>query len=150
MNDNVHRLLTDFGKYLGLESLALDENGHCSLTFDETCVHIEAMDESSFVLLHSSLGEIPENSGREIYTRLLDANYFFQHTAGATLGLEADTGLVVMSHVVDMQDMELSSWEAVVQAFVDAAESCARLCNTQAGSAPSVSRPASSDHMSFA
>lgn len=62
MNDNTHRLLTDFDKHLGVESLALDENGQCSLTFDETCVYIEAMEDDSFWLLYSSLCQIP--SGR--------------------------------------------------------------------------------------
>lgn len=35
MNNNIHRLLTDFCKYLGLESLALDEKaiaGSASMT----------------------------------------------------------------------------------------------------------------------
>lgn len=150
MNDNIHRLLTDFGKYLGLESLALDENGHCCLTFDEIFVNIEAMDDSSFVLLYSSLGQLPEDAGSETYMRLLGANYFFQQTAGATLGLEADTGLVVMSHVVDMANMDLRRWKAVMTAFVDAAESCEQLCNTTAGRAPPVVHPASPHRASFA
>lgn len=150
MNNNIHRLLTDFGKYLGLESLALDDNGHCGLSFDDIFVNIEAMDDSSFVLLYSSLGQVPENAGSEIYMRLLEANYFFQQTAGGTLGLEADTGLVVLSHVVDMANIDLSTWEAVMTAFVDAAESCAQLCNPKAGSAAAVAHPVSADRAFFA
>lgn len=150
MNNNIHRLLTDFGKHLGLENLGLDDNGRGCLTFDGICVYIEAMDDSSLLLLYSSLGQLPEDTGSATYMRLLEANYFFQQTAGGTLGLEADTGLVVMSHVVDTANMDLLAWEAVMTAFVDAAESCAQLCNTAAGTAAAVVHPMSADRAFFA
>lgn len=108
------------------------------------------MDDSSFVLLYSSLGQVPESAGSEIYMRWLEANYFFQQTAGGTLGLEAGTRLVVMSHVIDLENMDLPTWEAVMTAFVDAAESCAQLCNPTAGSAAAVAHPVSADRAFFA
>ena len=142
MHDHINRLLTDFGNALGLEGLSLDENGYCCLSFDEVVVNIESVGESSLVLLYSSLGVLPEDAGSEVYRRLLGANYFFQGTAGATIGLDEATGAVAITRVVDAAGMEVLDWEGVIKAFVDAAESCAQLLQGPAESAgPSQQRP---------
>ncbi len=138
MHDDINRLLADFGKPFGLESLALDENGYCCLRFGEVYVNVEADGESSLVLLYSSLGRMPEDAGREAYTRLLEANYFFQQTAGGTVGLEAGTGVVAMTRMVDIAAMQVLDWEAVINAFVDAAERCAQLFDALRDSAQAV------------
>ncbi len=129
MSDHLNRLLTDFGKALGLDELSLDESGYCCLSFDEVVVNIESVGDSSLVLLYSSLGVLPEDAGREVYGRLLAANYFFQETAGGTIGLETASGAVAMTRVIDAVGMEVLDWEAAIKGFVDAAESCAALCN---------------------
>ena len=127
MNDHINRLLTDFGNALGLEGLALDENGYCCLSFDDVVVNIESVGDSSLVLLYSSLGALPADAGPEVCRRLLEANYFFHGTGGATIGLDGPTGAVAITRVVDAAGMEVLDWEAVIKAFVDAAESCAAL-----------------------
>lgn len=135
MHDHINRLLTDFGNALGLDGLALDESGYCCLSFDEVVVNIESVGESSLLLLYSSLGVLPEDAGREVYRRLLGANYFFHGTAGATIGLDAATGAVAITRVVDAAGMEVLDWEGVIKGFVDAAESCAGLWQTAADNA---------------
>lgn len=127
MNDHINRLLTDFGNALGLEGLALDENGYCCLSFDDVVVNIESVGDSSLVLLYSSLGALPADAGPEVCRRLLEANYFFHGTGGATIGVDGPTGGVAITRVVDAAGMEVLDWEAVIKAFVDAAESCAAL-----------------------
>ncbi len=134
MYGHINRLLTDFGNALGLDGLALDESGYCCLSFDEVLVNIEAVGESSLVLLYSSLGVLSEDAGREVYRRLLEANFFFEEKAG-TIGLDGATGAVVITQVIDAAGMEVLDWEAVIKAFVDAAESCAGLLQEPAGNA---------------
>jgi hypothetical protein len=127
MHDHISRLLTDFGNALGLEGLALDENGYCCLRFDDIVVNIESVGDSSLVLLYSSLGALPAQAGPEVCRRLLEANFFFHGTAGATIGLHGPTGGIAITRVVDAAGMEVLDWEAVIKAFVDAAENCAAL-----------------------
>ena len=134
MCDNINRLLTDFGNALGLDGLALDESGYCCLSFDEVLVNIEAVGESSLVLLYSSLGVLSEDAGCEVYRRLLEANFFFEEKAG-TIGLDGATGVVVITQVIDAAGLEVLDWEAVIKAFVDAAESCAGLLQEPADNA---------------
>lgn len=137
MNDHINRLLTDFGNALGLEDLALDENGYCCLSFDDVVVNIESVGDSSLVLLYSSLGALPADAGPEVCRRLLEANYFFHGTGGATIGVDGPTGGVAITRVVDAAGMEVLDWEAVIKAFVDAAESCAVLFDAAPAAAPS-------------
>lgn len=136
MNDHINRLLTDFGNVLGLEGLALDENGYCCLSFDDVVVNIESVGESSLLLLYSSLGALLADAGPAVCRSLLEANYFFHGTAGATIGLDGPTGGVALTRVVDAAGMEVLDWEAVIKAFVDAAESCAALFDANAAAAP--------------
>lgn len=134
MHDHINRLLTDFGNALGLDGLSLDESGYCCLSFDEVVVNIESVGESSLVLLYSSLGALPADAGPEVYRRLLDANYFFQGTGGATIGLDTGTGAVAITRVVEAAGMEVLDWEAAIKAFIDAAERGAELLSAEPGS----------------
>lgn len=134
MHDHINRLLTDFGNALGLDGLSLDESGYCCLSFDEVVVNIESVGESSLVLLYSSLGALPADAGPEVYRRLLDANYFFQGTGGATIGLDTGMGAVAITRVVEAAGMEVLDWEAAIKAFVDAAEHGAGLLSAEPGS----------------
>lgn len=136
MPEHINRLLADFGNALGLEGLSLDDKGYCCLSFDELLVHIEAVGDSALVLLYSSVGVVPEDAAPAIYRSLLDANYFFQGTAGATCGLDQAAGTVVLTRVVDTAPMQVLDWEGVIQGFVDAAESCTRRLLTADGAAP--------------
>jgi hypothetical protein len=127
MHDGINRLLTDFGNAMGLDGLSLDDSGYCCLSFDDVLVNMESVDGSSRVLLYSSLGALPEDAGPAVCRQLLEANYFFLGTAGATIGLDGTTGAVAMTRVVDVAGMAVLDWEAVIKAFVDAAESCSGL-----------------------
>jgi len=135
MSDHINRLLTDFGNALGLEGLALDESGYCCLSFDEVVLNIESMGESSLALLYTRLGVLPEDASSEICRRLLAANHFFKDTALATIGLDEASRNVDMTRVLETAGMEVLDWEAAIKAFVDAAESCAKLLQASADSA---------------
>lgn len=141
MHDHINRLLTDFGNALGLEGLSLDESGYCCLGFDEVLLNIESVGEGPLVLFYSSLGVLPEDAGSDIYRRLLEANYFFHDTGGATIGLDGASGSVAITRVVDTAGMEVLDLEAVIKAFVDAAESCAGLFNAAPASEAPVVPP---------
>lgn len=136
MHEHINRLLADFGNALGLDGLALDDKGYCCLSFDELLVNIEAVGDSTLVLLYSSVGVLPADAAPEIYRSLLDANYFFQGTAGATVGLDLAAGTVVLTRVVDAATLQVLDWEGVIQGFVEAAESCARRLQGAASAAP--------------
>lgn len=127
MHNDLNRLLNVFGNHLGLKSLKLKADGHCCLNLDDINVNIEASGENSSLLLYSSLGRLPDDAAGDACLRLLEANYFFQRMAGATLGMEAATGLVAMAMTVETANMELTDREAAVRAFVDAAENCTQL-----------------------
>lgn len=135
MHEHINRLLADFGDALGLDRLSLDEKGYCCLGFDDWLVNIEAVADSALVLLYTSVGVLPADAAPEIYRSLLDANYFFQGTAGATVGLDLAAGTVALTRVVDTAGMQVLDWEGVLAGFVDAAESCARRLQQPAGAA---------------
>lgn len=141
MHDGINRLLTDFGNALGLDGLSLDDSGYCCLSFDDVLLSIESVGDSSLVLLYSSLGTLREDAGPAVCRQLLEANYFFQGTAGATIGLDGTTGAVVITRVVDVAGMEVLDWEAVIKAFVDAAESCAGRLDAAPASDAAVAPP---------
>ncbi|WP_159911052.1 type III secretion system chaperone [Pantoea sp. 18069] len=141
MHDPINRLLADFGNALGLDGLSLDESGYCCLSFDQVVVNIESVGESSLVLLYSSLGALPADAGPEVCRRLLEANYFFQGTAGATIGLDTASGAVAITRVVDAAGMDTLDWEAAIKAFVDAAESCAGLLSAEPLSTERIAAP---------
>lgn len=122
MTEQVQQILAEFGRGIGLDSLALDANGYCCLGFDEVVVNIEWVPRSEQLMLYCHLGFVPAQADAAWYRELLEANHFFRGTGGATLGVDPATQSIAMVQPLALAILTPARLETELQGFVNGAE----------------------------
>jgi hypothetical protein len=152
-SERLQQVLGEFGATVGLEDLRLDEAGHCVLAIDDTLVvNLELDAAKGSAVLYSWLG-VPTGDLPEIYGQLLQANYLGQGTGGATLGLQAETGGIVLSQSVALEHLDLPRFNTALETFVNQAERWSeRLAQpapeaAAAADEPPATEPSAPDHI---
>ena len=80
----INELLHDFGNQIGITDLALDDDGLCSISFDDRfALTVELNPDDNGFYVYASLGIVPVEHTMEAYTKLLQANYFGHQTGQA-------------------------------------------------------------------
>lgn len=119
---SMQNLLCEFGASVGIPSLALDEDNRCNLVFDDIAVSFELSKAEESFYLYSYLGDAPGENREKVYAMLLDANYIFRHTRGATLGMEDASKKIILIREYRLERMRLADFESLVEEFVNLAE----------------------------
>lgn len=85
-------------------TVVFDENHECILTLEERfVVAIYLDDEVNALYLNLPIAKLPEGDSREeVMLDLLQANYSWNLTGGGTLGVDAHSGLIVLSYLVPL------------------------------------------------
>lgn len=90
-DDLIDACLSELAAEIGLESLALDEQGCCSLDHSDGFVFtLMAPDGGDLVHLNSRLLDVPALGKQAFYSRLLRLNFLLLETSGATLSIDED------------------------------------------------------------
>jgi hypothetical protein len=119
-----NQLLQELGQRIGLDGLALDEDGHASLGLDEIFVSLDVQEEADQLLLSAPLGQ-PGGDRAALYGRMLDANFLGTGTGGATLARSPGNGTIMLWQALPREELEISRFEQRLQSFVDVAEAWA-------------------------
>ncbi len=121
--ENYKRLLTELGQHIGLNDLAPDEDNYCCLGFDDKIiVHFQYNIQDDVLLLFSPIGTIDEPQIPVAYPKLLQANLFWQGTAGGVLGLDPDTREVIYSYQTSIAYVDFERFQKILENYVSTAE----------------------------
>lgn len=126
MSEQYLQLLSGLANYLGLPSpedfLASEElviNGqNIGFVFEPLDPNEP---EAGDVLLFAVLGAPPAHRQSDIYRLLLEANNLWSGTSGATLGLQQDTGNVVMATRLPVEGLLAEQLAGILETFLDTA-----------------------------
>jgi Tir chaperone protein (CesT) family len=103
-----NQLLAAFGKTLTLDGLAFGDDDTCVLLFDDDlAVTIEFDAPETRLVFSVFLDKLPEIGVEPLLRELMAANLYWLGTGGATIGLQASTGalmLVIASPVTALDD----------------------------------------------
>jgi hypothetical protein len=124
LEEYVNELLQSIGKSLDLPGLALDDNGHCVLLFDDKVVlNMEFDREKELLIIYSYIGEVPYEGREIIFETLLESNLFWKDTQGATIGIDKQTQTVVLAFPMELPLKRKENFEERLALFVDITES---------------------------
>lgn len=122
--EELNERLAPIALAMGVETLALDEEGAVTLVSDMVEILIEADEDSDSVFISALLASAPPMGATVILEQMLRANVLTQQTAGATLGMDRDLNVVVLS--LRLSGAELRAHEPAFQerlmTFIEAAE----------------------------
>ena len=119
--ESTSQLIGEFGRTIGIENLALDEKGCCCLMFDDVMLNLELTPEPEQFFIYAELGDIPEHGRDEFYAQLLEANFFFRGTGGATLSLDRGANCVLLAYQMASHDLFLQRFSQILENFVNVA-----------------------------
>ena len=121
-----NELLAALAEHLGIE-LKFDADGACSFSADEMTVTINRFAEFDAIALSGDLGLPPPESLETLYKAMLEANYLFAGTAGATLSRNPDTGHLALCLALQCKALSADGFYAATERFVSALESWSAL-----------------------
>ncbi len=116
--------LKHVGTILGLEGIELNEKGQCVLSFDEKIVvQFQAKEEKEQAVLMSFIGTVKGDLEKG-YGTLLEGNFLWRETGGATLALEEKEELpqVVLVEKLSLPLLNNETFEKILERFVNCAE----------------------------
>lgn len=140
----MNSLLSQFGQRIGLPDLALDDSGYCCIGFDDVFVNVETSGDR--LCLYAWIGTLDEAARTRHASDLLDANFLFKGTQGATLGVDQESGDALLALQLPASTLTVDTLEASVENFVNTVERWQKRL-TEEGSTTSAASPAFSPSM---
>lgn len=122
---NSQDLIRHFGEKLGID-LAF-EDGSCAFEADGSLIAIHDLPEIDTIVISGDLGEPPPERLENLYKTLLEANYLFRETSGATISLDPDTGRFSLCRIFICSATDEVSFFDAIEKFVNGVELWSRL-----------------------
>ncbi len=136
------QFIKTFCESLGMD-VELDENHTCSFEVEEFIVSFIDFPEYDLITLTGNLGEIPKDGTGALQRLMLEANYLFNATAGATLGIDRDNGYAMLCRTLSCQLMDDDSFYQAVETFIS---TCDLWYKTIHGYSEQLRSPVSTEH----
>lgn len=123
--ENVSAALDTFCKQvLGIPMVELDEGGLRCLQFTEDLiVNVQYAEVTDSLLLYSNLGELPGSASPDLLREMLEANFFWRETGGATLSIQPDSKMVMLAYEEPAEATTPERFEEVLKDFAESANS---------------------------
>lgn len=116
--DAASRLIASFGRTVGIDDLATDDSGGCTLGFDDLGVKLVHMKAANQLLVYSPVGSLGPQGREAVLVDLMAANLLFAGTQGATLGYDAETGMVLLALAVDVNVCDEGRFGRLMENFL--------------------------------
>lgn len=114
-------LIEAFAAEIGLDAQPLLKTQEVVIDGLAIGLAYEGNDDFADFVYFVDLGAAPEHRQHEVHERLLQANCLWAGTGGATLGLQPDTGHVILASRLELEGMTAESLAALLDVFVDTA-----------------------------
>lgn len=114
-------LISDFAEKIGIpRDVEIDDESRCLIEFDGMGVVIQGVDAAETVALIAPVGMPPPEDPGRLYKALLEANYLFQGTSGATLSVNPDGGGVMLCRQLDSKALDAGGLMVALDSFLNA------------------------------
>lgn len=112
-------LIAGFGAKFNVDDLVPDADGNVTVLFDDFQVMFHYAETRSLVLMVGELGELPPENGDFAQKQLLEANYLFLKTSGATLCLNPENARVTLCRTEPLEWLDVERFSKLVDGFVN-------------------------------
>ena len=103
--------------------LMLDSKSQCFLMFDDTMlVEIEYKKDEKMFIFKGNLGTKNEIKAQKIYPQLLEANFCWEKTNGATFGLQQYSEKILLTQSFPLDSCDYSYFNKALEFFVNTFE----------------------------
>jgi len=122
MLENYLQLLRHFAERVGLTPVELFLERQ-EIIIDGLAISLsyEELEDSRNILCFSLLGQPHESAVKATYIELLEANSFWMETGGATIGMQRNSGEIIMCSKISLDNLNATSFSKFVDNFSDIA-----------------------------
>lgn len=121
--ENVQVLISEAGRILGFDDLALDEEGCCVLQIDEKItLTIEYADETEDIRIYAQVGNYSPDNEQEIFKAILEANFLWTGTGGATLSINSKERSVYIAYQEKRREITPQLFLTLLEGFIENTE----------------------------
>ena len=113
--DNLIKALAD---KLGDNAIIKDSDVQYTVQMQDFLLMVHKLESSSQLLLCTSIAPVPEHNRQKLYLRLLQGQYFFQETAGATLSVDNEEKFIALQYVQHLSALSPDVFINVVERFM--------------------------------
>jgi len=114
-----NELIAELGKKTGLDFLTPNEDGLCEIDTEFATVNIQDVSEMGMVLLTGIVCPVPDEPSRAFLMALLEANFMFQRTRGATLSIDTEANVVMLARYERLSDLDGDRLAVILANFLD-------------------------------
>lgn len=121
--ENLRSLLERLGQEVGAANLELDAEGYCLVRIDDRIdLSIEIDEDSDSVILTAGCGDFPQEPSAALLLEMLDANFYWAGSGGATLSTNSETGVVYLQIREPLAQLELPRFQELILGLITNAE----------------------------
>ena len=102
--------------------LEIRDDKKVHVDFDAVALLIERLDDAEQILLAAPVADVPDAGREALYRELLQGQYVFAGTRGATLALDKDERFVCLQMAPSLRTLTQENFPALVENFVNMAE----------------------------
>jgi hypothetical protein len=124
-----NNLLKEFGRNIGLDQLELDEEGQCTLAFDDDIVVTFVVDSENGLNIVSYIGELPETGAEYFVKALLEENFLPSNHGGTRFAIEPNSNRVVMVGRWDAEKTDISLLTSQLESCVNTIDAMQKTMN---------------------
>ena len=132
LNELVERLREN----LGASAVTRDTEHQYTAEMEGFLLMVHHLEDSGQILLSTCVAPLPREGRERVFLTLLQGQYFFQRTAGATLAVDNDASFIVLQAVYALRLLTADSFVHAVERFMQAAEYWRGACATPADERP--------------
>ena len=108
--------------------LEIRNNNKVHVNFDDIALLIEHLPDAEQLLLVAPVAEVPVAGREELYRLLLQGQYVFAETRGATLALDKEERFVCLQIAPSLRALTRENFPALVENFLNMVEHWRRRC----------------------
>ena len=110
-------LIAGFAARYDVAGLTVDARELVALGIGELTIYVQYVSEVARVLVYADLGAIPEKGAARFERTMLEANYLFRGTSGATLARHPEKGTLFLNWQEGVRALDVESFCALIEKF---------------------------------
>ncbi len=114
-------LIKSFANHVGLDAEALAKTEEIVIDGLKVGLQYEGDEDMGDIVYFANLGAPADHRIAEVYKTLLHANNLWAGTGGATLGLQPETGSIILAGRIDFNGVSAASLAMLLDAYADTA-----------------------------
>ena len=123
------QLVAGFGEKVGAPELAPDEDGAVVIENELIRLTVQELPEMGKILIHCEFGEPPVENAAQFERKMLQANFMYRGTGGATLSMDEESGRYYLSRYDEMGGLTVERFCALLDSFMSIAAEWRVVCD---------------------